>query len=60
MGANAYYLVSNLPSKGAAKNLEIHLKVAADSEIIQQITNIVKKHNLKMKEDKDEVISCEQ
>ncbi|MGD0996383.1 MAG: hypothetical protein ABR909_12775 [Candidatus Bathyarchaeia archaeon] len=56
MGSNAFNLMLSEKNDATAKGYQIRITMSTDTEIKQQITNIAKKHNLAVKEEKDEVI----
>ena len=56
MGSNAFNLMLSEKNDATAKGYQIRITMSTDSEIKQQITNIAKKHDLAVKEEKGEVI----
>ncbi len=56
MGANAFNLMLSEKNDPTSKGYQIRITMLPDAEIKQQITNIAKKHDLSMKEEKGEVI----
>ena len=59
MGSNAFNLMASEKNDPTAKGYQIRMTMSMDTEIKQQITNIAKRHNLALKEEKGEVIIYE-
>ena len=56
MGSNAFDLRLSKKDDPTSEGYKICITLSADHEIKQQITNVAKKHNLAVKEEKGEVI----
>ncbi len=56
MKLNAFNLMLSEKNDSTAKGYQIRITMSPDTEIKQQITNIAKKHDLAVKEEKGEVI----
>jgi hypothetical protein len=56
MRANAFNLRLSEKNDATAKGYQMRITMSPDPEIKQMITNIIKKHNLAMKEEKNEVV----
>ena len=56
MGSNAFNLMLSEKNDATAKGYQIRITMSPDAEIRKQITNIAKKHDLAVKEEKGEVI----
>ena len=56
MSPDAVTLLHSSPNDPNTIGYKIHIKTMLDNENKQQVTNIAKKHNLAVKEEKGEVI----
>ena len=56
MRSNAFNLMFSEKNDATAKSYQIRITMSPDTQIKRQITNVAKKHDLAVKEEKGEVI----
>jgi hypothetical protein len=56
MGSSGFNLVSTGRNQSKTKDYQMHINMWADDEIKQQLSCIVKKYDLAVKEERDEIV----